>query len=161
MAENKILEKGPELLKDLYSEVYQLVRLGLNHSALSMMSVLLEATLKELVRKQKGKYPSGLSFGQSIDACRKDKIISDSDVAWLRKFNDMVRNSYLHHDVNKIAKNMKIEPAKLQATTKKDFDRLVAVALFEEVDKFVRKIIESHFSSIQNQAQARQDEGYK
>ena len=141
MGEPNKLEKAPELLQDLYSEVYELVRLELNHSALSMMSVLLEATLKELIKKKRGKYPDGASFGKSIQLCLNEKTITESEATWLKRFNYMVRNSYLHHDVEKLAKNMKLKPETLKGTTKKDFDRLVAVELFADVDKFFREVI--------------------
>ncbi|MDO8554050.1 MAG: hypothetical protein Q7S22_04545, partial [Candidatus Micrarchaeota archaeon] len=85
MAEDQQLQKAPELLGDLHSEVYQLVRLELNHSAISMMSVLLEATLKELIKKKKNKYPDGASFGKAINICRTDNLITEKEAEWLKK----------------------------------------------------------------------------
>jgi|SRR3989338_2394409 len=133
----------PQLLQDLYNEVYQIVRLELAHSALSMMSVLLEATVREIIKKKRGKYPTGDTFTKCIDICKRDKILSEQEGNWLKKINDLVRNSYLHHDVERMAKNIKLK--EMDADKKKDFDRMVALELFPEVDKFFRESVERYF----------------
>ncbi|MDO8553547.1 MAG: hypothetical protein Q7S22_01965, partial [Candidatus Micrarchaeota archaeon] len=107
--------------------------------------VLLEATLKELIKKKKNKYPDGASFGKAINICRTDNLITEKEAEWLKKFNHLVRNSYLHHDVERLAKNMKVDASTLKSTKKKDFDRLVSVALFEEVNKFFNDVINREF----------------
>ncbi|MBI5133267.1 MAG: hypothetical protein HZA83_01005 [Thaumarchaeota archaeon] len=140
-------DKTPELVKELNAEVRELVRLGLNHSALAMMNVLIEASLKELYKIKHGKYPDGASFGKTIYLCRDEKIINDKEVEWLKKMNHLVRNSYLHHDVEKLARNAKVAPEKLDAKKKKDFDMLVAVELFAEVEGFVVAVMGRNLSS--------------
>ena len=136
-------EKTPELLLDLYNEVYQIVRMDLSHSSLSMMSVLLEATLREVLKKKRGKYPTGSTFTKCIEVAKRDGILNEKEAIWLKKINDLVRNSYLHHDVERMAKNIKLK--EMDADKKKEFDRFVAIELFPEVDKFFKEIIERNF----------------
>ncbi len=140
---NELPDKTPELLRDLYNEVYQIVRLELAHSSLSMMSILLEATLREIIKKKRGKYPTGDTFTKCIEICRRDQLLSEQEAIWLKKMNDLVRNSYLHHDVERMAKNIKL--SEMNADKKREFDRFVALELFPEVDKFFRDNIDRYF----------------
>lgn len=136
-------EKAPVLLRDLHTEVREVVALELPHTSLSMLSILLEATLRELLKKKLGKYPTGSTFNKCIFVAKDKNFISQKEAVWLKKMNDLVRNSYLHHDVERIAQNIKTN--NLHPDAKRDFDRIVAHELFKEVDSFVREVIEKHF----------------
>lgn len=139
----RLPSKTPALLQDLYSEVQQVVLLELPHTSLSMISILLEATLREIIKKKKGKYPTGATFNKCIFILKDASIISEKQVLWLKKMNNLVRNSYVHHDVERIADNIKTK--NLDPEQKKAFDRLVAQELFLEVDRFIKEMIEKNF----------------
>ena len=136
-------EKTPGLLRDLHNEVYQIVRMELSHSSLSMMSVLLEATLREVLKKKTGRYPTGATFTKCIDIAKREGVLDEKEGMWLKKINDFVRNSYLHHDVERMAKNIRLQ--EMDSNKKKEFDRFVALELFPEVDKFFREFVDRNF----------------
>ncbi len=139
----RLPSKTPVLLRDLYSEVEEVVLLELPHTSLSMISILLEATVRETIKKKKGKYPTGATFNKCIFIAKDTSLVSEKQARWLKKMNDLVRNSYLHHDVERIAENIKTKV--LDPEQKRSFDRIVAQELFLEVDTFLREMIEKHF----------------
>ncbi len=136
-------KNAPPLLFDLHGEVREVVARGLPHTSLSMIAILLEATLREVLRKKNGKYPTGATFNKCIFLAKGQKIVSEKEAEWLRKMNNLVRNSYLHHDVERIAENIKL--AELDPQKKQAFDRFVAQELFKEVDGFMREMVAKYF----------------
>lgn len=106
-------------ISSLYGQIKALCWLGLGSSAIVLMGVLLEATLKEIIFFKEGKEfidlvrEENADFGQAIKYCREKDYITEKEGVMLGQFRDDIRNKYQHHNVNAIAKNYAIGGVKI------------------------------------------------
>lgn len=137
---------SPQTLVDLRNEAEQLVKLRFNHAGIVVCSILLEATLKELINQKTGEDTAKMRFNSAIDKCRVAGLITEKEFKWLKNVNSLVRNNYIHFNVDQLLKYLKLDGQQVSKhAVKKEIDKLIVDQLFKDVDEFVYEKLVNNF----------------
>lgn len=120
----KLIEDLPRLderianatIQSLYDEIKETFILGIPGAGITLSLILLELSLKyRLFNKRleddpnsKWDYIEQIDFTKTVNALRNKEIISPKEKKELEKFNLEVRNPYIHYNIKKLIKGMKI-----------------------------------------------------
>nr|QNO49012.1 hypothetical protein KNGNHFEO_00008 [Methanosarcinales archaeon ANME-2c ERB4] len=92
-------------LYSIYYEAYRAFVFGLNNAGLMLLGQLLEVTLKEIILLKTGKKKTGM-FGNAINFAKKNQILNKNDINVLESFKNLVRNPYMHRNLEEILENI-------------------------------------------------------
>lgn len=131
--------QNQEVLIELRDECEKLVKLELNNSAIVILSILLEATLKELIKHKTKENIIKMRFNSAIDQCKSLELIDEKEFKWLKNVNSMVRNNYIHFNLDQLMTYLKLEGKEIpKHLVKKEFDKLLVTQFFNDVDEFLK-----------------------
>ena len=113
----------------LYDEIRMCALFGLNGAAISLSAVLVEYVLKQAIVRKKyaNDYNADewnrieeIEFQQAINEARKLGLLNDDSKKQFIDFKNEVRNPYLHYNIKKITKGVKVDKVgKLDIETQK------------------------------------------
>lgn len=100
-------EIGNPRLYFLYMDCYHTLLVGRYNASIVMIGVLVEVILKEIIRVRTGeefKKP----FGPCLQKIIKNKLMTESEIKYLKEFKNKIRNPYQHGDDGEILKDIKV-----------------------------------------------------
>ena len=99
-------------LRQAYMDTFCITMMGFWNISIIMQGVLLETLVKEIIFAKEKKDFRG-AFGDAIDRCEKKGYLEDTEISFLKRFKDEIRNPYQHIDIKKIVGKEKVTAWKI------------------------------------------------
>jgi len=107
----------------LYEDCYHTLLIGRYNAAIVLMGVLLEALMKERILLKLGIDFRG-AYGDCLKKIEEKRLMDVTDIVFLRKFKDEIRNPYQHSDEVQILEGLFVKVWPLQFEGGISFEKL-------------------------------------